>query len=281
MRQHPIFILKAIKLALRLSRRIFGPKLPHYVKDLLGAVRYLNFFRLIPTIYVMLFYTRHFFKIVPSITRGAKPYYVTPVQFAANIITLQVVIFGLFIKTSSGSPPAASSISSKISAYINWEYLMIAVGNAILAVLSPATIAVACLILLSIWFIISKVQLVGHLAAQINRHGLILPIEAETYASLDWRRYVWSMLYYYCYFYVSFAATAVVFGSILKGFGLSGFRVPWVGSILYGLIFLAFTAVCYALFIRPYVHLLLAASREKTPRMRKFEKFTPPTLDFD
>src|SRR5450432_1599461 len=195
-----MFILRMIHCAARLSRKIFGPRLPHYLKDLLGFVRYLNFFRLIPTMYMIIFHPYHFFKIIPSIIRGAKPYYTTPIQFALNIVTLQVTVIGLLTESSTWG-----------------QFTMIGI-NIALAALFPVAIAVTCVLFLIAWVLATHVWPINYFAKDvgINVHGLLLPLRPSTYNNLNWDRYLWAVTYFYGYFYLCVLGIAVGLGYIFS-----------------------------------------------------------------
>ena len=256
-----MFLLSLIRRISRQARLVFGPKPPQAVQDVLALIRHANFFRLSLTIWMVVFYPRHFFKILPQIVRGARKHYVTPVQFLTNIIALQASLFALL--------ELELDLVDKL---VIWG------ANIVLALSAPLAVIALCCGTLALWFVAMHIWPINHVAAEMrfNYHGALLVTNPATYLNLRWKRFAWSILYYYCYFYVLFLPLALLFYLLNEWIiylpAALGFHRIYLKilAIPYAVVWLSFAALFHALFIRPYVALLLYSSRSLSTRAWRY-----------
>lgn len=257
--------LRVVRLLQNQRRRIFGKEMPHWLKDALKVIKYVSLLQLVPTLHMVAFYPRHFFKVLPQIVgKGSKarPYYLTPVQFLGYLVVLQgLAIAYLPIKSLGVTQP---------------ELALLNLG---LVLAFPFVALAACLVVLLLWFVCAHVWPINYVAQAIpfNIYGALLPLDPSTYVSLNWSRYLWSMFYYYLYFYlmVLLATSLMVVlevGIFSVHAGASG-RVMYFNKLTLIPYFAAGLIVAlagYYLFVRPYIVLLLANARYATTTMMKY-----------
>jgi hypothetical protein len=249
---------------------MFGKTLSHWAKDLMGLIKYVNFFRLIPTIYILLTAPGHFFKSIPAILGGKKTYYISPLQFLLNLVVLQIAILHFF--------PTEGNPNEEI---LRNQYFLITL-NIGFAVLSPVTMAIACLLILLLWQARNR-GILSKLVPEdlLNTDALTIPLRPSTYRVLDWQRFLWSLPYYYLYFYF---AVLVVFGcfalaiALLEGPGHS-YGVPsGLINLLFAVVALITALVGYWALVRPYVFLLVYSARSMTPIMLRAVDYSRKSL---
>jgi hypothetical protein len=258
----------------RLTRKIFGPRVPSYISDLWGLIAYVNFFRLIPTFYMILFEPDHFFKSVPQIVSGKKKLYTTPIKFFSNIITLQLLV--AVYMPDSAQWPTLDDVLGMMPRFGLSEHYDLFLTNLLLALLSPLVIAAASIIILVTWYIAAGFWLTKSIVADMkfNYHGPLLVLSPDTYRNLDFHRYCWSMLYFYWYFYLVFPLILFCFISAIVGvfyvhLDLEGGRHIHFNAVTYTpyvFVCLIFSIVAYYAFVPKYASLLLASSRTLSTR---------------
>ena len=244
----------------RIRRKMFGKNLPHYLKDGIGLIKYINFFRLIPTLYILVSAPGHFFKSIPAIIKGKKTYYVSPLQFLLNMAVLQIAFVNLFPSdsdTSAGKP-------------VNQLALM--AMNFGLAVLSPVIMAIACAVILILWYGgRSRWPLNKFIPSDaLNCAAIQIPLSPSTYRALDWERFLWSLPYYYLYFYLTLLVVSGVFAVCTALAVLSNVDLNINGNLLgllIGVLALIVSCCGYWVLVRPYIFLLTYSARRLTPLM--------------
>lgn len=241
-------------------RRLIGVDVPHWYKDAVGLIRHMNLLRLIPTLLVISTNPLHFFKSVPAILAGKKRHFLSPLQFVSNVAIVQLLILPHLY-------PSLRTPSKEMIVGINLAT----------ALVSPILVALSAGLILALWYVSMSIRPIGSISRQLgwrfNYHGCLLLLDAKTYGALDYRRYIWSMLYYYLYFYVvaAFILTASVFGML----GMLDLLANVGGGTIYiklTMPFFALGSLAIAflgsfLLLRPYIMLLLACSRAYTSRM--------------
>jgi hypothetical protein len=255
-----MWILYLIRVVRKYRRRLLERLAPDWVDDSLSLLSHLNLLLLVPTIYMMAFQPNHFFKSIPAIRRKAKTYYATPIKFATN------AVFGLTLLLTYVVPESPTFSTTRIL-----------VANGLLAAFSPIFIVATCALTLALWAI-AQVRAKWLLDAfPVNHHGLIIPLELETYRALDGSKYVRSLCYYYLYFYLVIAIIVLVAATFISAtlamvsHGLGVDRIPpqlliIVCSVIAGLVVL----LANILLIRPYVCLLTSSTPKPTKRMELF-----------
>jgi hypothetical protein len=253
--------VRAVRWLRKLQLKLFGGDLPHWAKDALKLVTYVSFLRLIPTLHMVVFYPRHFFKVVPAIVKGAKAssYYLTPIQFVVYLAAFQA--FALAYVPGMGAEVDKTEV-------LLFNFALVAAF--------PFLAVAACLAVIVTWLISSRVWGVHFIAREIrfNVYGALVPVDPATYLALNWKRYLWSMFYYYLYFYLMVLIATACFialeGSTL--YFLAGTHgVPSRLKVI-PLFVVAFVVsiAAYWMFVRPYVLLLVESARYDTATMEKF-----------
>jgi hypothetical protein len=256
-----MWVLVLIRVARFWRQKIIGKQTPHWLKDSVGLIKYINLVGLFPTVYMMIFQPRHFFKRLPAILNGSKTYYLSPISFVTNVAALQIVLITLVFPGSSVAD--------------NPQLVLLHIGAVIL---SPMLLAAACVIVLLLWFICIHVWPINLVARELpfNYHGLLIPLNPETYAALQWNRYFWSLFYYYVYFYVVLLLVAASFvgfeadiwdsyASISSTIYINKFTI-----IPFALVGFFAAAAGHRLLIRPYVILIMESAGRQTRGMALF-----------
>lgn len=263
-----MWLLSLIRWLRRIKYRVFGKRLPAWLTDGMSLVRHVNLVRLVPATYMAAVHPYHFFKSVPSILARKKPYYPTPLQFLSNLAILQLLVLAWFLPNSP--------------AYDKEGVVMM---NLALVAVSPLVVAIFCAMLLFLWVIayafsqFSRV-LIGMFS--FNMRALLIPLSIWSYSKMDWRHYLWSLFYFYGYFYFTLIVIGVLFFQVLGlaidtileltrlrpstalvRIEVAAFCVVSVFSVLLG----------YLVVVRPYVYLMFAATREFTPQMSYFRLY--------
>lgn len=253
--------LRVVRVGRRVRRRLFGKKLPHWAKDLLSLIRYINVLKLVPTVHALACQPNHFFKTLPTVLAGKKPYYVSPLSFVTNVAALQIAAYLLLFPDGSAVPKEA-----------------VVILNVVLALLTPVMAGCLCAVILVFWSVAKFGMPYNELLDEFcfNHHGALVPLDPRTYLHLDWSRFFWSMFYYYMYFYLLLGAvlvlTVVVSVAIVEPFPYP--PSSWLKgrlAILYmAIVGLVSSLAGYWGIARPYAFALVRSSRFATPLMTKF-----------
>ena len=259
-----MLVLRLLRKINSVRRRLVGADLPHWYKDLLGLIRYFNLLRLVPTLSVIAMHPSHFFKSLPAILAGKKRHYLSPLQFVSNAAIVQLLLLP-HVYAKVRTPPKEVVVGINLAT----------------ALVSPLLIAMASGLLLVLWYVCMHIWPMGTLAREFgwrfNYHSCMLPLDFMTYKVLDYRRYCWSMLYFYLYFYVM--AAAVLSTGLFSVLGIFDFYVSaGSGTVYFNKITLipfllagvGTAYLGYLLFLRPYTMLLIASSGAITGRMRRY-----------
>lgn len=254
--------LKVVRLGKRIIRRVFGKDVPHWLKDSGSLFKYINVFRLIPTLQVLICAPSHFFKSIPAILKGKKAHYVSPLQFLSNIIIVQIALLSLLYEDEG----------------IIDKTILLA-SNLVLIFFGPVLMVAASVALLTIWFLCNSIWPLNLLTKEIefNYHGLLIPLSPATYKALNWGRFLWSMFYCYMYFYVAFGILSMLFvggGALLfDAYALIGNGHVYINKLTiipFGIGGLLVFFAGYWFFVRPYVSLLLYSVKHRTHRMERY-----------
>lgn len=256
-----MWMLRLIKVLQSIRRRLFGEKAPEWLTELTKLIQYFDLIRLAPTLYMIFFAPKHFFRRLPEIRRETRPYYLTPLQFVTNLAVLQFVLLTFFF-------PDGFGISEK----------QMVVGNLVVVLASPLLIACTCLVVLVLWYLCAHIWPINHIAQEIpfNHHGAIVPLSLFTYANLDGSRYFWSLFYFYLYFYSMLVLIAAGFGlaeiAIWDVYSSKGGKIyiNKITIIPFALIGFFSALAAYWILVRPYIILLLMSSQRLTKRMALF-----------
>ncbi|MBY5854318.1 hypothetical protein HFN51_27845 [Rhizobium leguminosarum] len=206
-----LWILKLLQRISRMRRRIVGSKPPHWFKDGLSLVGYLNFLDLMPTLAAIALSPSHFYKRVPQIVSDKFSWYKTPIKFLTSGIALIVV---LLVSMDSGLFEQHGLADKTLMA----KYLLV------ICLTTPLTIPFVALVLRIGLSIISALPGVStSIKNDRMAANLVLPISPSTYARLDYSHFLWCIFYFGVYFYVSLQLYLVVsylvvtFGGALVG----------------------------------------------------------------
>jgi hypothetical protein len=89
-------ILWVLQRISRFRRRIFGGSTPHWFKDGLSVLGFVNVLDLMPTLLATTLSPRHFYKRVPQIVANKRTWYKTPIKFLSSGVAL-IVLLLLFL----------------------------------------------------------------------------------------------------------------------------------------------------------------------------------------
>jgi hypothetical protein len=266
-----MWTLEIIRTLRCIRRRLFGKKLPHYVKEplglVMGPIKLFNFLRLIPTLQIMVCAPNHFFRSLPSILDGKKTYYVSPLQFPINVATLQILALA-FLPKEIPLPKELPVVGKTFK-----QIYIIAIDLGF-AALSPVVMAIACGVILILWYGGRATRPFNKLIPVdlLNCHAVLIPLSPSTYRALDVNRFFWSLVYYFIYFYLTFF---IVFGffvtcAILLVLAHENLGVPSNVITFFSAVLGLITALAgYWVFVRPYIFLLMHASRRITKLMMR------------
>jgi len=254
--------LRVVRFGRRLVRRLFGKNIPHWLKDSTSLFKYINVFRLAPTLQVLFCAPNHFFKSIPAILAGKKTYYVSPLQFLSNVAIAQLAILTLLY--------GQDDLVDKT---------LVIASNLALVLLTPVLMIAACVALIVVWFISSSIWPLNHLAKEVefNFHALLIPLSLDTYRALAWGRYIWSLFYCYLYFYVLLGVLSLtLFGGdafLVGAYAAIGNGIIHINKLTiipFGIAGLLIFFAGYWLVVRPYIQLLLHCVTRLTHRIARY-----------
>lgn len=257
-------ILRLIRRFRSLRRRLLGNQTPLWAKEVAHLLKYVYLLPLVFTLKMITCNSRHFFKSIPAIVSGKKSYYMSPVQFMTNLILLQ------FLLVKQLTPKDIKLSETTL-------HILILLINSSMLIVVPIVITLFCMIVLLLWglVIMCPIWPMTWLAEiPFNYRLFIVPLSFDTYKSLDWRRFFWSMGYFYLYFYSMSPLLVIVLAVVVKSYfqflinhidpGLSD---PRILLSLVSPVPLIAVSVTYGVIARPYFFVLVSCVRTPTARM--------------
>ena len=249
-----------VQVGRRLRHRFFGRNTPHWAKDLVRLARFVNVLNLLPTLHALLFHQSHFFKSIPAILEGKKPYYVSPLGFLSSAAAVEVACYLLLIPDDAP--------------LLNETFLLI---NLIAVVLSPAAIVSLCILVIIFAHVAENFFPFGEVMIEscFNSAGARVTVDFRSYISLDRSRFVWSLCYYYVYFLVVVGAVTLLVSLTLSLYvhpnarSLLVFMKGKLGMTVVAGLCLIGALVGYWCLVRPYAFLLVHCSRARSAAMRE------------
>jgi hypothetical protein len=91
-----LWILWTLRRISRLRRRIFGKTTPHWFKDGLSLVSFVNILDLMPNLCAITLSPRHFYNRIPQVVSNKRTWYKTPIKFLSSGITLIIILLFFF-----------------------------------------------------------------------------------------------------------------------------------------------------------------------------------------
>jgi hypothetical protein len=183
-----LWLLRMLQRLSRIRRRIFGSALPHWLKDGLPLVAYVNIIDLLPTLLAITLAPWHFYARLPQYLVNKRTWFKTPLKFFTSAITLIVAL--IFLLAPDVMTEAGISDKTVIAGYL-----------AIICLSAPFTVPLVCLVIRILLGIASAAP-GGQTSPRSIRANLLIPLSPWTYIRLDWISYFWSLFYYGIYFYI-------------------------------------------------------------------------------
>jgi hypothetical protein len=269
----------------RYSRRVrlalFRGKPPDWASDAYKLIKYVNLLELIPTFGALITAPAHFFRRLPLIRRGKKPWYKTPLAF------LSLMILAAYSCIEFMYPHAVGHL-----ALITWRWMLehdhFGVSGLIKLVIvyqrfaTYLLLVIACFLvplwILPFWLFLGSVSwLFEEIRARrsdsltVRATGLIpdislIPLDVRVYRRMHSGPFAWGLFYFglYALVVVSFFVVIIAQGP-----------PHWYTHAYTFSVFLLFSyystlgLIIQFLLIRPYAALLRMTSNPPTTRMRK------------
>ncbi len=251
----------------RLKQRLFGTPTPHWVRDLLDLVAYLNILGLVPTLLCIALAPQHFFRRLPQYING-RNLYKTPIKF----ISLNIVLL------SSGIGFAIKRGGLAQIQHVGPILL-------ILSLVTPIWICGLCLVVAGVSAFL-KAVVRGRPIEQFHDFSLdlsasLVPLDPSAYLRLRGARYLWGMLYFIWYAWAVSAVAILILGAVEVGIVSALGSVYWSefrfiyaasGQLPFLLVVVGLTPALLIIrraLLVPYAHLLCAASNNPTRAMQR------------
>jgi hypothetical protein len=209
-----LWILKALQHYSRMRRRIFGKNLPHWLKDALSLVQFVNVIDLIPTLLAITLSPEHFYKRVPQYVKSKNTWIKTPLKFLTSSIALIIIILFNFAKDML----ADYNITDEKAVF--WYLAFICLS-------APLTLPFICLLFrICLGLVMSfpgYSQQSGVSSSILS--NLLIPLSPWTYVRLEYKRFFWSIFYFGVYFYIGLQVFQLI------GFYLGYFELEFVSFL--------------------------------------------------
>lgn len=272
----------------RYSRRVrialFRGKTPDWASDPYKLIKYVNLLELIPTFGAFITAPVHFFRRLPLIRRGKKPWYKTPIAF------LSLMVLAAYSCIEFVHPHAVVDLTAfslrwmlhhdhygVLDFWVPIEFVIlherIATYLILLVVcfLSPLWILPPCLLLACITWLVDEFRArrkdsVFIKASDLNPHVILIPLDLRIYWRMRPVAFAWGLFYFGLY-----ALFALVFFIDFIAQGPPHFftRVGGFALFLWFSYYTTMAAAIQFLLIRPYAALLRVTSSPPTRRMRR------------
>jgi hypothetical protein len=179
------WVLKILQRVSRLRRRLFSNSTPHWFKDALPLVSYINVVDLLPTLFAITLAPQHFYKRLPQYVQSKRTWFKTPIKFFTSSITL--IVAALLVLA-----PDVVKLAGVTDKAIMFWYL------AVICLLTPVMIPVVCLVIRIVLAMVPNFSTPPILSA-----NLAIPLSPWTYFRLEPSSFLWSAFYYGIYFYIA------------------------------------------------------------------------------
>jgi hypothetical protein len=186
------WILRLLQRISRWRRRIFGSSTPHWLKDGLSVIGFVNVLDLMPTLLGTVLSPRHFYTRIPQIIAEKRTWYKSPIKFLTSGVSLIVILLFYFdfdILEENG-------LTDKT---LVARYLFV------ICLVAPLLIPLIALIFRIGLGIIFSIPGLSQSSAGLSPIliTLMVPLSPWTYARLDYRHFLWSVFYFGVYFYIA------------------------------------------------------------------------------
>jgi len=269
----------------RYSRRVrlalFRGKPPDWASDAYKLIKYVNLLELIPTFGAFITAPAHFFRRLPLIRRGKKPWYKTPLAFL-SLMVLAAYSCIEFIYPHGAAHLALIALRwilahdhfgvfSLIELAILHERIATYFLLVIACFLVPLWILPPCLVLGCVSWLLEEVKARRSDTLTVQATGLnpnitLIPLDVRVYWRMRPAPFVWGLFYFglYALFVLSFFVAIIAQGPP------RWYTHTYIFSIF--LLFSYYSTLALSvqfLLIRPYAALLRTTSNPPTTRMRK------------
>jgi hypothetical protein len=182
------WLLRILQRFSRVRRRILGSTTPHWVKDSLPLLGYVNVIDLLPTLLAITLAPRHFYMRLPQYTKSKRSWFKTPLKFFTSGVTLIVTL--LFILA-----PDALKLANIDDRTVAARYV------AVICLASPIAIPIFCL---ALRFLLGMASAIPNVSIPKSlKSNLLIPVSPRTYARLRLASFSWSIFYYGIYFFIA------------------------------------------------------------------------------
>ncbi|MEM9366135.1 MAG: hypothetical protein AAGD07_09070 [Planctomycetota bacterium] len=238
-----------VKTAGRVRKRF--ARSPHWARDILGLVSYVNFIELIPSLVAIAVAPRHFFRRLPMTLRGHRPLFQTPVKFFFNFAALFLFLFFL----------RHADLPSVIQEQHAIWYLPLMIP------LTPPCMFGLGIITLFLYQL-PRLAPNGDAFPPPNGGAFKLLLSPQTYLNLDSGRFFWGLFYISGYFVAAWQVVQVLVALIFLGIVHvssalgEGHAIPKLIVSLLGVAIAALSI--HGLVLHPYIEMLRASLRRPT-----------------
>jgi hypothetical protein len=275
------WFLRPKRYARRVRLALFRGKPPDWASDAYKLIKYVNLLELIPTFGAFITAPAHFFRRLPLIRRGKKPWYKTPLAFLSLMILAAYSCLEYVYPDSTGRLAlivwhwmlehdhigAFGLIKLVILHHRLATYILLLV----VCFLVPLWILPPCMVLGCVSWLLEEVKArrsdtLTVRATGLNPHITLIPLDVRVYRRMRPAPFAWGLFYFglYALFVLSFFVVIIAQGPprwythmyIFGVFLLLGYYSTLALSIQF-------------LLIRPYAALLRTTSSPPTTRMRK------------
>ena len=271
------YIFRLLRMYLKVRRTLFKGDLPHWLRDLLGLVKYVNFMEPTITIAAIALSPHHFFNRLPQYISRKNSWFGSPVKFFTQGVALMAA-FSFFIGGILQQVLPANLLEQNFtSSRVYWTVLLY-------ALLAPVCVPVISLVMAPFAFLstfvrwpFSKKRVTVNSVIQdgLNLFQLMLiPALPSTYVKINWSRLLWSLCYYDIYFYLSAVIfftplTILVFLMIESILSQDYYTATKIFHLTY--VGLIYVSPIYLLIVAPYVVMLQSTLTSPTRVMIAME----------
>jgi hypothetical protein len=281
MRNIPRSILTALRQIRRARRRILGRATPHWAADTYKAIKIFNFVELLPTLTVLFFAPRHFFRRLEPIVgvrkSGCKSVYKSPIGFALRTAVLITIVLNerfmkVFLASGLGHVPGFVASLTK---------LRLLVGALLFAL--PLLIPILCgFMILLVWLVILGAQTkIDESASKYAGQAIqffSIPLSFGSYRDQRWKCLGWSSLYFLGYLITLPIFALLAFAALLRILlhkypNILSFDGLPINLRIWSLVGLVALFVFSRIVIHPYVAMLMECRKSLTDEMLRFNSW--------